>query len=129
MKIARIDCPACNQPIEIPAADLGNGLKCPNCQQGFIPNKKLALITGPDATAPRRDLVRTTAGRFHLAAIFFFCSALVCLFFGVFLEAAAVNAKWEFLFGVAGLLTAAIAVELLAQVLFIRAAVEDIASK
>lgn len=35
MKTARITCPACEQPIELPARMRGQFLKCPACAQGF----------------------------------------------------------------------------------------------
>jgi hypothetical protein len=35
MKTAKLNCPACDQKLEIPASLLGGFVVCPNCQRGF----------------------------------------------------------------------------------------------
>jgi uncharacterized paraquat-inducible protein A len=53
MKTAKIYCPACEQPIEIPNAQRGRPLKCPACEIGFIvPGKPSLEINWGKAIIP-----------------------------------------------------------------------------
>jgi heme A synthase len=39
MIIARFNCPACETPIEAPADSVARGVRCPQCDTGFVPGK------------------------------------------------------------------------------------------
>lgn len=39
MIIARFNCPACETPIEAPANSVAQGVRCPQCDTGFVPDK------------------------------------------------------------------------------------------
>jgi hypothetical protein len=38
MNVARFNCPACETPIEAPANSIASGVRCPQCDTGFVPN-------------------------------------------------------------------------------------------
>lgn len=38
MNVAHFECPACEQPIEAPAASIAAGVRCPKCDTGFVPS-------------------------------------------------------------------------------------------
>lgn len=43
MKTIKINCPACDQKLELPASLRGTGVECPNCQRGFVPPGRAPL--------------------------------------------------------------------------------------
>jgi len=49
MIIARFNCPSCETPIEAPANAVAQGVKCPECNVGFVPAK---VETSDEAVEP-----------------------------------------------------------------------------
>lgn len=74
MIIARFNCPACETPIEAPANSVAAGVRCPQCDTGFVPgtvqtsDEAVEGITGRDMPIGQikskpRDEIRKDAER------------------------------------------------------------------
>lgn len=45
MRIIRVECPACAQPIEFDEMDAAKEMSCPNCAAGFVPDRSCSELT------------------------------------------------------------------------------------
>lgn len=52
MIIARFNCPACETPIEAPANSIARGVKCPQCETGFVPGRVQTSDEAVDPSLP-----------------------------------------------------------------------------
>ena len=112
----KFNCPACGQKIEATDEVQNQRLKCPSCDNEFVPTapplmpKKFSKV----------DDIRNTAGNFRAFAIFFAALGFLilgCQFFAAFM--ASVDVRWCVV-GVL-LLTTSFWFYLIAQIMHIRA--------
>jgi len=110
MNIVKIECPKCEQPIELPEADARVQVHCPSCKAHFMPE-----IKSGEAFRTRENavLVRTLSG----VCFLFSGGALLALLLGAPTTIAALVAG--------GLFSLALTLQIIAQLLFIRAALES----
>lgn len=135
MKVAKVTCPACEQPIELPEAETRGGVKCPACQTSFIPQEMetmeylAAPPTAKTESAPKcspLNPVREQAS--SVSALGKFCFWL-CLIIPVFTVVVQLNQDYHFIatpyLVAGGFLILGFWLQVVAQLMFIRAAVEE----
>lgn len=122
--MAIVDCPACQLQIEQPEESLTNGVKCPACGTGFMPAdyRTVSPSTDPARTARKAGKLRSYAYTLHVIASCLVILAGGIIFFGL-------QSSQDWITPVGAVLGSAFFTELLAQIIYIRAAVEDIARK
>lgn len=129
MKIARCICPACDQSIELPETDTLTRVECPACQFGFIP-EKYVLVEPEPATMPPHSLPKVSAVRGSADTVSLLSKVcfLICLIIAAFSFYIAVSGETvtatPFLVA-SGFFTLGLWLQVIAQLMFIRAAVEE----
>lgn len=130
--MAIVDCPVCHHQIEQPEDTLSAGVKCPGCGTGFMPADYRTANVPPSPALPiqkKSHPVRSYAATMHGLAIFLVVLAGLMMIAGIFIESQMHPERREALTWASAFLGTAFFTECFAQLLFIRAAVEDIARK
>jgi|ERR1035437_5232134 hypothetical protein len=87
MNIIRIECPSCQQSVELPEADARRGLNCPSCFKFFTPS--LPPITAPAVTLRQQAILNaargllTSAEKIHRRAETFCIVSCLCAGIGL----------------------------------------------
>lgn len=131
MPIVTVFCPACSQSIESPRAEIEQGVKCPHCQTGFVPHEFFPVL--PPAELPAavvtptviKSPARGSAELTHMGAQACLIIGAIVFVFCFLIEVRAEHPNYEFMAWVGWLVMAAFFLELLAQIIFIRAAIEE----
>ncbi len=127
MKIARCICPACDQSIELPEQDTLTRVDCPACKFGFVPSKYVLVEPEPAPVAKKaapnsvREWAWSVSTMGKLA--FILCIAVSLITFYVQISGDSVTATPYLVAG--GFFMLGLWFQVIAQLMFIRAAVEE----
>lgn len=143
--VVKFDCPKCGQPIETTRLRSLSSVECPTCRTGFMPGRVFEIEPEPSkgwtieakAREPdpvwQRDLFgmalsrtgpRGRAGIVSVLGILCFLGCAVCLFLAL-LNSINSDNYWFNLSAASGLLLIGFILQIIAQLLHIRAALED----
>lgn len=128
--IIRFTCPSCEQPIEAPEADALAGIACPGCGTRFVPNieHKPTLgmkMAGPDYDQFRRvERIEIRADQLSNASVVCFAIMLITFIVTVWVGLSSENISMTACSVAAGFLMLGLWLQLLTQLMRIRALLE-----